>query len=112
MVCCQIDCFSSIKLAENRLVVVTTRLLPRVLATVATTGSLIPLFANAVFMAFRVASGENPVVLFDPTRISRLDVSLALGSRLDLAGFGLFPTTVHSCCWVGMVLVPKAATSE
>jgi hypothetical protein len=59
-----------------------------------------------------VASGENLVVLFDLTRISRLDVSLALGSRLDLAGLGLFPTTVHSCGWVRMVLVPMAATSE
>ena len=44
-----------------------------------------------------MASGENPVVLFDPTRISRLDVSLALGSRLDLASFSLFLTTVYSC---------------
>jgi hypothetical protein len=63
----------------------------------ATTRSLIPLFANAVFIAFRVANSENLVVLFDLIRISRLDVSLALGSRLDLAGFGLFPTTVYSC---------------
>jgi hypothetical protein len=64
---------------------------------VATTRSLIPLFANAMFIAFRVANSENLVVLFDLIRISRLDVSLALGSRLDLAGFGLFLTTVYSC---------------
>jgi hypothetical protein len=79
---------------------------------VATTGSLIPLFANAILIAFRVANGENLVILFNPIRISRLDVPLALGSRLDLAGFGLFPTTVYSCGWAGMVLVPRAATSE
>jgi hypothetical protein len=79
---------------------------------VATTGSLIPLFANAVLIAFRVANSKKPVVLFDLIRISRLDVSLALGSRLDLAGLGLFPTTVYSCGWARMVLVPKAATSE
>jgi hypothetical protein len=64
---------------------------------VATTGSLIPLFANAVLIAFRAANSEKPVVLFDLIRISRLDVSLALGSRLDLAGLGLFLTTVYSC---------------
>jgi hypothetical protein len=63
----------------------------------ATTRSLIPLFANAMFIAFWVANGKNLVVLFNPIRISRLDVSLALGSRLDLAGFSLFLTTVYSC---------------
>ena len=44
-----------------------------------------------------MANNKNLVVLFDLIRISRLDVSLALGSRLDLVGLGLFPTTVYSC---------------
>ena len=44
-----------------------------------------------------MANSKNLVVLFDPTRISRLDMSLALGSRLDLASLGLFLTTVYSC---------------
>ena len=74
----------------------TTRLLLRVLVTDATTGSLIPLFTNAILIAFLAASGEKLVVVFDPIRISRFDVSLALGSRSTLAGFGLFPTTVYS----------------
>ena len=59
-----------------------------------------------------MANSKKLVVLFDLIRISRFDVSLALGSRLDLAGLGLFLTTVYSCGWVRMVLVPMAATSE
>ena len=69
------------------------------MVTIATTRSLIPLFIKAVFIAFWAANSKKLLVVevLDLIRISRFDVSLALGSRLDLAGLGLFPTTVYSC---------------
>ena len=71
------------KLAENALVVVTTRFWPRDFVTKATTGPLIPLSRNALLKAFRRARGEKlrGVVL---TRISLLSLLLALVVALAL----------------------------
>jgi hypothetical protein len=56
------SCFSNRKSAVKALVVVTTRFCPRVLETVAMTGSLIPLSENALLRASLVARGEKSVL--------------------------------------------------
>lgn len=94
--CCQMSCFSNRKSAVKALVVVTTRFCPRVLETVAMTGSLIPLSENALLRAFLVARGEKSelVLVTDLIRISRF-------WEAGLAGLGawalfFFSTKVHS----------------
>jgi len=80
--CSQIDCFSSRKSAEKALVVVTTIFWLSDLLTEATTGPSIPLSANALLNALRIANGLKWVWLpvADLTRIRRFEAAfLGLG---------------------------------